>query len=177
MAECPSHNTISQLIPVVGAVLGAAIGFFGALANTWLAQKNKEIAERQDRERIRIENLYETLLEIRKSYSATLEKMISKVHFGPQEVVPEANPSGISPLIRLDMLIRLYFPNLNETYKQFVVVKDRFSEALGNNIITIFTSKSETEKKEICGKYLIIFQQLDNEITNLQLKLADMIKV
>lgn len=175
MAECPSPTTISQLLPVVGTLLGATIGFVGGLLNSWLTQRGKESTEREGRERNRLESLYETLLEVRMSYQGMLGDMINKVHSGTQAVVKA--PSGIPPLIRLDMVIHMYFPSLNEAYKQFVAVKDRFGDAWGKNFMAAsFANEPLDMKQKICSEYWALFKELDNEISNLQQKLAAMAK-
>ena len=111
MADCPTPAEISNWIPVVGALLGAAIGFVGGLLNSWLTQRNRETTEKGNRERARLESLYETLVEIRIYYQGKLGDMISKVHYNKQNTVKDER-SGIPPLVKLDMVMHMYFPSL-----------------------------------------------------------------
>src|ERR1035437_2969318 len=111
MADCPTPAEISNWIPWVGALLGAVIGFVGGLLNSWLTQRNRETTEKGSRERARLESLYETLVEIRIYYQGKLGDMISKVHYNKQNTVKDER-SGIPPLVRLDMVMHMYFPSL-----------------------------------------------------------------
>lgn len=174
MAECPSPAEMSSWIPVVGTLLGAAVGFVGGLFNTWLTQRNRESTDRESRERDRLENLYETLIEIRMDYQGILGQMISKVHFNTQGAPKEY--SGIPPLIKLDMAIHMYFPNLAEAHKQFVVVAEPFGKKWAENLSTSFSGEPIETKQRICGEYVKLFTEFDCEISNLQKKLASMAK-
>lgn len=174
MAQCPSPTAISQWLPVVGTLLGATIGFVGGLLNSWFTQRSKESTEKEGRERNRLEKLYETLIEIRMNYQGLLGDMINKVQFGTQGVVKA--PSGIPPLIKLDMVIHMYFSSLNDAYKQFLAVKDRAGDAWGKNLMTSFANEPLQVKQRICSEYMTLFKELDDEISNLQQMLAAMSK-
>lgn len=172
MAECPNPSAVSQWLPVVGTLLGATIGFVGGLFNLRLTNKNRESAERESRERDRLERLYETLIEIRIDYQGTLGQMISKVHFDTPAILKEQ--SGIPPLIKLDMMIHMYFPDLVEAHKKFVSVAEPFGASLAVNISTSFFGEPIKVKQRICGEYTNHFKGIDDEISNLQQRLAAM---
>lgn len=174
MADCPNPTAISPWIPVIGTLLGATIGFVGGLFNSWLTQKSKESTEKEGRERGRVEKLYETLLEIKMYYQGLLSEMISKVHFDTKNIAEK--PSGIPPLVNLDMVIHLYFPSLTVAHKQFVAVKERFGEKYGENLTKSFANEKDEAKKTICSEYMALFKELDAEISNLQQELASMAK-
>ena len=174
MAECPSPSAISQWLPVVGTLLGATIGFVGGLFNLRLINKNKESAERENRERDRLERLYETLIEIRIYYQGTLGQMISKVHFNTPGT-PKEYP-GIPPLIKLDMVIHMYFQGLVEAHKKFVSVAEPFGAKWAENISTSFSGEPIEVKQRICGEYAKLYREIDGEISNLQKRLAGMAK-
>ena len=174
MAECPSPSAISQWLPVVGTLLGATIGFVGGLFNLQLTNKNRESAERESRERDRLERLYETLIEIRIDYQGILRQMISKVHFNKPTTSKEY--SGIPPLIKLDIVIHMYFPGLVEEHKKFASVVEAFGTKWAENISTTFSDEPVETKQEICGEYVKFFKELDREISNLQKQLAAMAK-
>lgn len=174
MPECPSPSAISQWLPVVGALLGAAVGFLGGLMNLQLTHKNKESAERESRERTRLESLYETLVEIRMDYQGLLGQMISKVHFNTPPKAKEG--SGIPPLIKLDMVIHMYFPCLVEAHKKLVSAIEPFGQKWAENVTTSFSGHSVQERQKICGEYAVLLKEIDNEISNLQRQLAGMAK-
>lgn len=174
MVECPSLNVISQLLPVVGTLLGSTIGFVGGLFIMWLTNKNRESAERESRERDRLERLYETLIEIRIYYQGILGQMISKVHFNTPPTSKEY--SGIPPLIKLDMVIHMYFPGLVEAHKKFVSIAEPFGAKWAENISTSFSGEPIEVKQKICGEYIRLFKEMDSEISNLQQHLAAMAK-
>ncbi|MFZ2629469.1 MAG: hypothetical protein WAX67_11405 [Rugosibacter sp.] len=174
MPECPSPSAISQWLPVVGALLGATLGFLGGLLNLQLTHKNKESAERESRERNRLESLYETLVEIQMDYRGLLGEMISKVHFNTPPKPREY--SGIPPLIKLDMVIHMYFPGLVEAHKKLASALEPLGQKLAENISTSFSGHSTQEKQKICGEYLTLIKEISSEISNLQRQLAGMAK-
>ena len=163
MAECLNPSEMSKWIPVVGTLLGAAIGFVGGLFNSWLTQTNRESTERENRERGRLENLYETLIEVRRDYQGLLSQMISKVHFNKELTLKER--PGIPPLVKLDMVIHMYFPALTEVHRKFVAAKERFGEKWGENVVASFSGESLETKQRLCGEYTRLFAELNSEIS------------
>ena len=175
MAEPIISTEFSKWIPVVGTLLGAAIGFIGGFFNSWFINRNKEKIDKESRERARLENLYETLIAIRMDYQAMLGQMIAKVHFNNEVVFIEQ--VCIPPLVKLDMVINLYFPTLIELYTKFVLGKVKFGKLWANNLQTSFTTSSLQDKQNECSKYEKYFNEIDIEISKLQEKLASMARV
>jgi hypothetical protein len=139
-----------------------------------LTNKNRESVERESRERDRLERLYETLIEIRVDYQGILGQMISKVHFNTLPTPKEY--SGIPPLIKLDMVIHMYFPCLVEAHKKFVSLAEPFGAKWAENVSTAFSGDSINVKQNICAEYMRLFKELDSGISNLQQHLAAMAK-
>lgn len=169
-----SPSVLSQWLPVVGTLLGATIGFVGGLFNSWFTQRSQDNAERDGRERERIEKLYETLIEIRMIYQRMHTDMIAKVHFGQEPSMVET--SGIPPLVKLDMVIHMYYPKLTDAHKSFLAIKERFGAKYANNLISSFSSEDPEVKKKICSEYMELYSELSHEISNLQRLLASMVK-
>ncbi len=174
MAEYANPNAITQWLPMIGTLAGATIGFVGVLISLWFTQKNREKSEQENRERARIEDLYEILIEVRVSYQKTLGGMIKKVMYSTIE--NEKENTGIPPLIKLEMLMHMYFPNLDDEYQQFIKAKNLFGEQLAKNLTTSFNSESHETKKAINSQYLNAYNELDNKISAIQKKLASIIK-
>ena len=174
MPECSSPSVISQLLPVVGTLLGATIGFVSGVFNLKLTNKNRERTERESRERDRLESLYETLIEVRRDYQGILGQMIAKVHFNTLSAPKEY--SGIPPLIKLDMLIHMYFPDFVESHKKFVLVAEPFGVKWAENISTSYSNDSVQLKQNICKEYTKLFKDLNSEISSLQQQLAAIAK-
>jgi hypothetical protein len=174
MVECPSPSEISSWIPVIGTLLGATVVFVGGLFTLQLTNENKVRAEREYRERERLESMYEALIAIRIDYQGILGQMISKVHFN-MPITPKEY-SGISPLTKLDMAIHMYFQSLSEAHKQFVSAVESFGEKYAANISTSFASEPTETKQKICGEYAKLFKEVDSEISKLQKRLASMAK-
>jgi len=140
----------------------------------WLTNENKVRVERENRERDRLESLYETLIAIRMDYQGILGQMISKVHHNT--LITPKEYSGIPPLIKLDMAIHMYFQSLSEAHKQFVSAVESFGEKYAANISTSFASELTETKQKICGEYVRLFKEVDSEISKLQKQLASMAK-
>ena len=175
MSACVNLTGISNWIPVVGTLLGAAIGLAGGLLSSWLTNKNKITSEKENRERERIEALYETLEEIRMYYKGLLGSMLSKVHHNSVKT-SKNEYTGIPPLVKLDMLLHMYFSCLTEPHIKFLSAKDRFGEKLAENLTSSYFEQSLEQKQRICEEYLSLFSAVDNEISNLQQKLVAIVK-
>lgn len=174
MAQYLSPSEISSWIPVIAALLGATVVFVGNLINLQFTNKHKVRLEREDRERDRLESMYEILIAIRIDYQGMLGQVISKVHFdtpiNPKEY------SDTPPIIRLNMVIHMYFQSLSEAHKQFVSAQEAFGEKYAANISTSFVKESTEAKQRICGEYAKLFKEIDSEISKLQKQLALMVK-
>lgn len=175
MSACVNLTELSNWIPVIGTLLGAVTGLGGGLLISRQTNKYKIIFEKENRERIRIESLYETLTEIRKDYQGSLGNMISKVHYDSANASKNEH-SGTPPLVKLDMLLHMYFPSLTEPHKQFIAAKEHFGNKMAENLTTSYSEKTLEEKQKVCGEYVKLFSALDNEISNLQQKLVNIVK-
>jgi len=80
-------------------------------------------------------SLYETLIEIRIDYQSILGQIISKVHFNTPGT-PKEYP-GIPPLIKLDMMIHMYFPSLTKVHKTICVHRRTFWEKMGREHLNL----------------------------------------
>ena len=80
-------------------------------------------------------------------------------------------------MVKLDMVINLYFPTLIELYTKFVLGKVKFGKLWANNLQTSFTTSSLQDKQNECSKYEKYFNEIDIEISKLQEKLASMARV
>ena len=111
---------------------------------------------------------------IRIDYQCILGEIISKVHFNTPGTPKKY--SAIPPLIKLDMMIHMYFPSLTKAHNQFVSTAEPFGKKWAENISTSFISEPIEIKQRICGEYVNLFKELDCEISNLQQQLASMVK-
>ena len=176
MQNCVNPIGVSLWIPIIGTLLGAAIGLTGGLLNSWFTNKSKLNSEKENRERQRIEATYEILEEARMYYKSVLTNMISKV-LHDNINLNKNEYSGLPPLIKLDMFLHMYFPLLTLSHKKFVSAKEDFGQKFGENITKSFNNKSLKEKQELCEEYLTLFSAVDTEISNLQQKLVAILKV
>ncbi len=164
----------SAWLPVVGTLLGAAVGFAASFAVAWFNQQKSELASKGDRQRVRLEELYRTLVEIRKDYQSMLSQIFSKVHDNTAIVAPSY--SNLPPIINAEMLVKLYFPLLIPFFVRFEEAKDAFGSKFADAIVSNTSSLPLKEKQKICGDVMASFQVIDTSITNFQSEISRIIQ-
>jgi hypothetical protein len=168
----PAGQVCSSLawLPVIGTLLGAIVGFAASFLVAWFNQRKSEEIARGDRRRVRLEELYRTLIEIRKDYQATLSQAFSKVHSNTP--MSTTSYTSIPPIINAEMLVNLYFPELITCFKHFEAVKNAFGSQLADAIIVNTSSLSLDKKQKLCGSFLDSFQKIDASITAFQVEIS-----
>lgn len=112
------NSNFSPWIPVIGTLLGALVGLGASFFIATFNRNAQEVSAKNERNRKRVERIYELLITIRIRYGKNLGEIINWIHHGVP--VPETEIKEIPPLVELEMLINLYFPELKETHKEFI---------------------------------------------------------
>lgn len=160
-------------MPVLGTLLGATLGFAASFVVAWFNQRKSELTAKSDRRRTRLEELYRTLVEIRKDYQGTLHQIFAKVH--DNTPIAASTHVGVPPIINVDMLVKLYFPELADCFNKFDVAKNVFGSQLADAIVVNTTSLLKKEKQVICSKFLNSYEKIDNSITYFQKEISRVI--
>jgi hypothetical protein len=117
MQEKNMSATLSPWIPLIGTLLGA---LFDLGASFFIATFNKnaqELSAKNERNRKRIERIYELLITIRMECGKNSVKFLTGFITEP---IPEKEIKEIPPLVELEMLVNLYFPERKEMHKEFL---------------------------------------------------------
>ncbi|WP_201321984.1 hypothetical protein [Pseudanabaena sp. lw0831] len=169
---------ISIWVPVISSLCGGFLSLLGAFGNSLLNQRKTERLSKEDRERKNLEEIYVILHEIRKDYyNLTLNQVSNKI-FNNVEIksIESHELNKIPPLIKLDMLINLYFPSLKDVHSKLVITKNIFGEELGVVMLNSYTSKSLEDKQQQFSKFWNLMNKLEENIKEIQDNIVKIIK-
>ncbi|MDC2891232.1 hypothetical protein [Psychrosphaera algicola] len=176
MSNIPTTvSTISPWIPVVGTLGGALIGFATSFATSWWNAKKTETKEANNRKRETLEDIYKTLIIIRSDYQGISGMCLNKIHHDIA-IVPQKY-EGIAPIIKAEMLIKLYGKELSDSWDLFSKFKYSFGESYAEVITTNYKTKSLKEKQELSSKVLLKIKKMDDSIDVMQTKIVSVIEL
>ena len=165
---------ISIWVPVISSLCGGLLSLLGAFGNSFLNQRKTERLSKEDRERKNLEEIYTTLFDVRKDYYNTLNQVTNKI-FNNMEI-KSTDSHELPPLIKLDMLINLYFPSLKDSHSKLVNTKNIFGEELGVVMLNSYTSKSLEDKQQQFAKFWNLMNKLEENIKEIQDNIVKIIK-
>jgi hypothetical protein len=144
------------------------------LGTAYFNQRTLEKLAKEDRERKRLEELYITLFSVKTVYSELSKKIASKIF---EEVDIQTNSSTeMSPIVRLEMIINLYFPELKNIHSEFVNAKNIFGKEFGKVMIKSYKNELLENKKESFTNIYILLNIIDEKIEIIQAAITEIIK-
>jgi hypothetical protein len=164
----------SSWIPVIGTLSGAIVGFLASFTTSWWNNKQLLIKSKEERKREKLEDAYKTLIAIDKDYKELLGQIINNIHHNKDIIVN--SHTEIPPLIKFEMLVALYLPQLNVGWQKLIKSKDEFSEEYAKVIGENFQTKPLKLKQELTIKFLCLHGNIIQNITSLQKEVATIIK-
>lgn len=168
-------TTVNPWIPVVGTLGGAIIGFATSFVTSWFNAKKTETKESKNRKREILEDIYKTLIIIRTDYQEISGICLDKIHHNIPVVAKKHE--GIAPIIKTEMLIKLYGKELSDSWEQFKKLKDSFGESYAEVITTNYQSKLLKEKQELSSRLFIKFKKMDDSIEVMHKKIVAVIEL
>jgi hypothetical protein len=159
-----------SLIPVFATALGAIIGSIG----TYLNFRFNSISAREERVRNRLESIYILLTNIEKDYKDKLANVINCIHH--DEIVEFKNTDDISALIKLEMNIKLYFPDLKDCYSFFEKEKNTLEELYSDSTRMSHIQKTEEVKEKMCENYMKHSELFLNEVNKMKGLILSLVK-
>jgi len=161
-------------VPVIAALCGGSIGLLGALGTAWFNQRISERLAKEDRQRKKLEEIYTTLFAIRSSYYELSTKISSKI-FEDIDIKEHSFPE-ISPILKLEMLMNLYFPELKNVHGDFTNAKNAFGKEYTAIILTSYKNKSIADKQNTFARTYELLTIIDEKTTTIQSKVSKIIK-
>lgn len=167
-------SSISNWIPIIGTLSGAVIGLLASFIIAFFNKSTDERKAKNDRDRSRIEKIYELLITLKMERGSDFGKILSWIH----HAVPIANKeeSGIPPIVELGMLINLYFPDLKEEQEKLISAIHKYGEASLEARHTDYRKKDLNEKQKISGILFTMQGKIEKEVNSLQAQLAKRVK-
>ena len=161
-------------VPVIAALCGGSIGLLGALGSAWFNQRTSERLAKEDRQRKRLEEVYTTLFAIKSNYCELSAKISSKILEGID--IRENSFPEISPILKLEMLIDLYFPELKNVHDDFVNAKSTFGTEYAAIISTNYKDKSTGDKQIAVIRTYELLTIIYEKTTTIQSRVSKIIK-
>jgi hypothetical protein len=166
---------VSELVRLIPTFCGATIALIGAFGTAYFNQKKSENLARENREREKLEELYVTLIQVQKAYTKIIEQSVQKINFNVPIEIREV--IDIPPIVKLDMLVNLYFPNLKAFHNDFVDARNIFSKEYLNILTTEYKEQLLENKQKTCQRVLDSYFKINETIRLFQLEIARIIKI
>lgn len=167
-------TTLSPWIPVIGTLLGALVGLGASFFIAAFNKKTQELSAKDDRNRKRIERIYELLITIKMDYGRNLGEIINWIHYGIP--IQEKGIKEVPPLVELEMHINLYFPELKETHKEFVAHIHAFGKIFMESRFLDHKNLPLTKKQSETEKFIASSEVIESKVAAYQEKIAGIVK-
>lgn len=168
-------STLSPWIPVIGTLAGAFLGFASSFGTSWWNAKKTEVKETKNRKRETFEDIYKTLITIRSFHQEIMGMCLNKIHYNIAVEPPKYE--GIPPIIKVEMLIKLYGVELSDSWDQFTKFKDKFGKLYLEIFRLNYQSRSLKEKQKISSEIMLICKSIDDSIDVIHKKIASVIEL
>lgn len=161
-------------IPVVGTLGGATLGFSASFLTTWFNNREINFRSKDDRNRNRLESIYELLIEIQRDYNSLMMKAIAYAH-GGEKIVFDKNEK-IPHSIKLEMIISLYFPAFRKQWESLESAKNSFGAELASLMLSPTTNLQLAERQELAGKFVVLEHKVNRSIIEFKQAIVSSIK-
>ncbi len=166
-------SSISPWVPVIGTLAGSVLGFASSFITTWWSSKKNSDKEEIDRKRKNLEDAYRTLVDIKTYYRGLSGKLASKVHYG---IAPKIDQSDdMSPLIKGEMLIKLYLQELSDKWDDFDLVKVEFGEIYASVVTTNYDNVELRVKQDLTQRIMNTHKKIEEKIDIIQHEISTVI--
>ncbi|MDX6577085.1 MAG: hypothetical protein QOE96_3038 [Blastocatellia bacterium] len=159
-------------VGVIAALGGVLIGGGLALLNGRLQFKQQVHRERQKLLLSKLEELYDLIGQVRRSYEASaLERVNSYLNIETPAEVRSAIPT---PIERVQLLVSFYAPELAQDLFEFDKFRMTYGEVIGNAILQ---SKSDTKSQQkALANLQVESQKIDEACRTLQARVVALSK-
>ena len=158
-------ESFSKWIPIVGTLGGATLGFSASLLTTWFNNRAAYLRGKDDRNRNRLESIYELLIEIQRDYVLLMGKALFYIHEG-MAITVDKNEK-IPALSKLEMMVSLYFPDFKKEWKSLESAKNSFGEKLAN-LISSNEKFQLPERQKLALDFVLLEQTINMRVAEFQ---------
>ena len=166
-------NTI-QWVPVIGTLGGALLGFLASFLTAFFTKSRESKEQREERDRRRIERIYELLIIVSHQNGQHLGNAINWIH-NARPISHDEN-KGIPPLVELEMLVSLYFSELENTRQRLMEAIQRFGMFYLQIQHKDFHRKDKVHQQKIADKFSTMNEDINNRIQDFKERLSEMAK-
>jgi hypothetical protein len=167
-------GTVAQWVTIAGTLGGAALGFAASFFTAWYSRRSESKEQREDRDRKRLERIYEVLIILSQENGQKFIEAVNSVHYARRPVPSETE--GIPPLVELEMLTSLYFKDLVPLKDQIVGATHEFTKEYVEALNTDYRNKELKEKQKTAGKLWDLSESVKIEIDQFKLAIAELVK-
>jgi hypothetical protein len=161
-------------IPVIGTLGGALLGFAASSFTVWWNAAKADQKSLQDRNRNNLEELFRTFIILRTDGYSSVSKCLNKIYHNiayVEKIYPDIPPNS-----KAEMLIKLYAPELKESWENYVKSKDDFAGICVKILLKQCDAILDQEKKEIEDQLLERQKAFNYSIYSIHLKISEVIE-
>jgi len=155
-------------------ILGALIALVSSLITTWLNNRNYNLRNKEERDRKRLEEAYEALIGILSVYSKLTGQLIGYIHHNDKIQIED--DGKISPLVKFEMIVSLYFPEMINSWEQLKKTKEEFGKQLSDIISENYLNKELIIKQNKSALIWDIYTKLIDDTDIAKNKIKEIIK-
>jgi hypothetical protein len=168
------ETNISQWAPVLGTLGGAILGFLASFLTAIFSKSRESKEQREERDRRRIERIYELLIFIAQENVENLGSAINWIHYA--RPISDKTGKGIPPLVELEMLVSLYFGELESHRKNLMGAIQKFGKRYFEIRSEDFRAKDKPYKQEIAGEFVTMQSSVETQIAAFKSKVSEIVK-
>jgi hypothetical protein len=169
-----TDNSLTDWIPVIGTLSGALIGLIASSLIAYFNKFSQENSLKNERNRHRLERIYELLISIKIEKGKDLGKAISWIHYN--EPISHNKIDGIPPLVELEMLVKLYFREFEPSRTTLMKSIQNFSKEFIDCSFGSHKEKPLEAKQKDSEKFINLNEKIEKDIYAFQEQISKTIK-
>ncbi len=165
----------TKWIPVVATLGGATLGFSASLLTTWFNNRAINLRSKDDRNRNRLELIYELLIEVQYDYFLLTKKVMSYSCSGKKISLDKIEK--ISSSRKLEMIIFLYFPEFKEELKSLENAQELFGREFVKILLISTGDHQLSELQNLTSKVIELNKMVNEKVVEFQQAIITTIQI
>ncbi|EHK9018597.1 hypothetical protein KCU41_004118 [Vibrio vulnificus] len=170
-----SFKYMSETMAILQTLVGAGIAFGAAYFSAKYTKDRESLLALSSRERERIERIYYLLVLVRKDVVEDARQVMS--HIDSNTKYQERCDLDFPPMLEIEMLVRLYYPELNEYLKELKYSEASFILKKLDFLSESYEAASKSQKQKDSAKVVELTMIFGDAHEQFQAKLKELAKV
>ena len=166
--------SLSSWIPVIGTLSGTIVGFVASFGIAFFNRRAEESKAKSERDRVRIEKIFLLLFETKRDGGKLYFNAVDWIHRAKPIVITDSDE--YPPLIELEMIVHLYYPELREQREDIVKSMQNLGAKYAEAQRTDCSNMTLEEKKEYSTEFFELRAVVDKKVEKMKISLAKIVK-